>query len=167
MPEELRLHEGLGQGGARHVHEGPVGPGAQVVDEPGRQSLAGPGLPQEEDGGGVRRGDAPHQVQDLVHGRARADDVSLDATRPAQRTHFAAQARTLQSGLQRRLQAIQGEGLLQVVLRSLLQGLHRRLDGGVGGDHDAGDVLLGGQLLQEFGPVPIGETDVQERRVGV
>ncbi len=54
MAEQLRLHQGLGEGGAVDGHVGALGAGAGLVDGPGHQLLPGPALPGEEDRG--RRG---------------------------------------------------------------------------------------------------------------
>jgi hypothetical protein len=81
VAEQLRLEQGFGDGRAVHVDEGPAGPGAHAVEQPGHQPLAGPGLAGDEHRWRAGRGPARlHQAPDAgaqgLDGRAGADQLA-------------------------------------------------------------------------------------------
>ncbi len=50
MTEQFALHQALGNGPTVHLQKRPLAPGAQRMNRPRRQSLAGAGLAQDEHG---------------------------------------------------------------------------------------------------------------------
>src|SRR6266481_1326019 len=81
VAEQLGLEDGLGDGGAVDGHEGPLRPRRVVVQGAGEELLAGPALPEEEDGGRGRRR-LPDDVQRGAQRGALADDGLLDSGEP-------------------------------------------------------------------------------------
>ena len=73
VPEQLRLHQGLREGGAVEGHERAVGAGAGLVDGPGHQLLPRPALPGEEDRR-LGRGHLGRSGQGRLEGRGPAED---------------------------------------------------------------------------------------------
>lgn len=55
MAEQLGLHQGFREGPAVHRYEGTMAAGAEVVDMPCHQFLAGPGLTNDQHAGLTRR----------------------------------------------------------------------------------------------------------------
>ena len=74
VAEQLRLHQRLGHRGAVDRHEGPLAPGALVVNRLGEELLARSGLAEHQHRA-VAVGDHRQQLEDLLHPGALADDV--------------------------------------------------------------------------------------------
>ncbi len=169
MTEELAFEQRFGQRGAGDVHERMTRPIARVVDDLGREVLAGAALAHEQ-----HRGRRAHRyfLEQRAHARdrgAHADDpveaVRLRLAR-AQGPHLAAQARRLERFLDQHRDFVDVERLVGVVIRAVLHRLDRVVHARVRRQHDdqrVGVVLL--DLLQDRQPVGIRQPVVQQDEI--
>ncbi len=127
VPEQLGVEERGVEPGAVHLHEGRLGPGAQVVDHPGHPPLPGPALAGEEHGGPVALGQERHLVPELLHGGGGAQGVEAVAGGglPEQRLVHPAEADLVGHPGGRRGQVGHVHRLGQEVLRPELHGPDR------------------------------------------
>jgi len=168
VAEDLALDEAVGYGGGVDGDEGPLGARAQVVDRAGRQLLARPALPRDDDRrvGGAH---APDQFVDFAHGPAAAHEAaeasSLIELRQ-QPVRPAPQLDLLLGRLEDRPQLRVIERLGDEVVRAVLHGFDRDVDAPLGRDqnHRARFVvaLEGTQQLQarDLRHDHVGENDV-------
>ena len=144
VTEELRLEQGLGQGGAVDLDEGLVASRAVAVQGLGDQLLAGARLPGDEHrrlGGG----DVADHLEEFLHGRRSADDGGVECRPllgcllPAGR-HLA----VVHRAQQRQAQPVEVERLGEVVVGPLAHGLDGVLHRRVGGHDDHRQARLHG-----------------------
>ena len=148
--------------------KGPPLWGLLVVDGPGDHLLPGARFSGDQNrrlGGGYLR----HQVQELRHGCAAADEVStVEAGAQAFPEHpvLLLQVRVLQGPLQGKPQLVEVEGFCQVVVGPLLEGLDGRLHGGVGRHEDDGQGRVEpADFLQGLEPGDADHPDVHEDEI--
>jgi len=144
VAEQLALDEVLGDRRAVDLDEGVVLSGAAGVDRVGHEFLPRPRLAGDEDRR-RRGGHLPDDLEDPRHVRARPHDLAAVDLRRGQLDLLVAQHPRLHRLADHALELLLVEGLRDVVEGSLLEGVHGRGDGPVGGDEDDGDggVLLG------------------------
>ena len=142
---------------------------AAVVEASGGQVLARATLAAEQHGGGRTRRDLLQQGLHRLHRWRLPDDAvegeRLGLERP-QLPDLAAQPGGLQRPLHERHHLVHLEGLDDVVEGAPFDGLHRVLDGGVGGhedDHGVGVGLL--DAVKQLQPVDVGQSEVEEDQV--
>ena len=142
VAEEFAFQEVLGDGGAIDADVIVLAAAAQAVERAGDQFLAGAAFAQDQDGG-VGGGDVSDELAQFVHLGGFADDlvelVSLGGV-GAQGGVFAEQAVAFGAAGDGVEQFLRGEGLGQVINGAGFDGFDRQLGGGVGGDHQEGDV---------------------------
>ncbi len=168
VAEELALQELLGEGPAVDGNEGGVAPRALGMDGPGHQFFAGAGFPGDQDGGiGLRHID--NGFKQLDHGRGLAHQVFKpgDGGDPLlQDQVFHGQVLHLHQFLDGEAEFLEVEGLEQIVVGAQLHGLHRVLNGAVGGHHDDGDIGIGFlELFEQGQAVHFRHLDVDEHDV--
>ena len=154
VPEELGLHQPLGDGSAVDGDERLVAPVAVEVDGAGHQLLAGAALARDHDGGRAV-GDLADGVEHLDHPAALADDV-LEAVLGLELLPevevLVAELLALERVPDDEVDFVELERLGDVVVGAELHRLHRGLGRGHRGDHDdrgvGGDLLGGAQHLQ-------------------
>jgi len=134
VAEELRLQEGLRDGGAVDLHKGPLPAGAVEVDGPGDHLLARSRFAGDEDCG-LRRGDLGYRFQEPHHGRGVADEVPAVEAAPQtflQEGVFLPEAAVFHGPLHLQAQLVEIERFGQIVVGPFLDGLHGSLHGGEG-----------------------------------
>ncbi len=131
MPEELIFEQVLRLGGAVQGHETALGARRETVHRRGDELLAGAALAEDQHGHG-RGGDDAHLVDHAAHGLARRDQT-LEALVAAVRRGFGRRRAVPQQHracgpVDEAAEDLQVEGLLDEVVRALLEG-------GPGGGH--------------------------------
>ena len=168
MAEELRFQQRLRDGGAVDADEGTRLAGAVGVDGRGDHLLAGARLARDQ-GRRLGGGYLGHQVQKPCHGGAAADEVSaIEAGTQAFPEHpvLLPQVRVLEGPLQGKPQLVEVEGLCQVVVGPLLEGLDGRFHGGVGRhENDGQGGVEPADFLQGLEPRDADHPDVHEDKI--
>ena len=165
MAEELALDQLLGNGRAVDLHERPRAAEALVVDVAGHELLARAVLAEDQHPpvGRRRLGDVRAQrVQDraLPHHDPAVLDLLLEGA--VLRLQLALAQRVLDH--EQRL--LEGERLLDEVLRAHAHGLDRGLDGAVAGDDDHRHLgVERADAGQDLEPVHAGQPHVEEEQV--
>src|SRR5512143_2026425 len=143
VAEQLGLKQRLGDGGAVDGYKGHVPAGAVVVDDPGKELFAGPGLAKQKDAApGI--GDLPDLVQDGFERGALADDAAEIVILPdlaLEQDVLGLEALLTEGVPDDLLDLLVDDGLHDVVVRAGTEGLDGRVEGRVGGDDD--DDLVG------------------------
>ena len=160
VTEELALQQLGRDGGAVDRHKGPTGARALLVHETRQHLLARPALSLQEKRN-LRVHHLAQRAHDLLHGRAGCHEPLLQYFLALPATGVtASHAQPIRQGHD----VVVVEGLLQIVHRPQLHGMHRRVHRGVGSDDDhRGAGLL--QIRQELGAVQVGKLQVHERAV--
>ncbi len=138
VAEQLVVEQVFIEGGAVERRERLVLARAVVVDGAGDQFLAGTGLAEDEDRG-VGGCDGLARLDDLVHGRAVADDAfeaELRVELPLQLAVGLGQTEALGRLVHDGAQLGEIDGFREIVGRPLLDGLHGRFHVAVASDHD-------------------------------
>src|SRR5215468_2413213 len=165
VAEELGLDQLLGDGGAVHLHERAIGARGAGVYGPGHQLLARPAVAVDQHAARGGRGDVDLLAQ-LLDGCALAHDLLAPLHPLAQAPVLLLETGMLESPRGDQEGLLEGERLLDEVVGAQLGRLHRRLDGGVAGDHHhrrLGAALL--HLREGLQPVHAGHPDVEEDEV--
>ena len=169
VAEQLAFEQRLRQRRTGDVHERPRPTVARIVQDLGREILAGPALAGQQHRRCWTGGDFLQQRADVDHHVALADDA-IEAERlrlaGAQRPHFSPQLGRFQRLGDEQRDLVDVERLVGVVIRAVLHRFDRVGDAGVGGQQDdegVGVVFL--DLLQHREAVGIGEAEVQQNEI--
>ena len=169
VAEELVLEEVLGDGRAVDGHEGPLGPGRELVEGAAHQLLARAALPEQEHGGLAGGGplDGEHG---LLEGGVLADHPG-QAEAPLvvllQEEQLGLGATPLHGPVEQQQEVVGVHGLGEEVGGAFLHGAHRLFHGAEGGHHDdrhSGVGLLG--RLEDVEAAARGQAQVGEDRPG-
>src|ERR1051326_392037 len=169
MAEDLRLDQRRRDRAAVEGDERFVAPARKRVDRVRHDLLARARLADDED---VRVGVRDHLdlFEELLHPRRLADQVPERAhllQLPAQLEDLLLHELLVFDGLEDDLQAREVHRLRHVILGADLERLHRRVDGGVAGEDDDGDVGIGlFDAVQQIETAAVGELQVDDGDVG-
>jgi hypothetical protein len=161
IAEELALHEGLGDRAAIHRDEWTLAPRPVLVDQPGREFLAAPGL-----AGDVDRRLAAGELLDhrahLLDRRAFAEELM-----PC-RAAGCGLLGQVEGGLHQRAQLLQRERLRHVVERPCLERGHGVLGAAVRRDDGHRQVgAVGPNVADQLQPFAVGQAHVGQAEVEV
>ena len=145
-----------------------LAPARELVDGARDDFLAGAAFAEQQHRGlGGRH--ARDLVVDLLH-RGRAADQAAEAAHAAQlvaqRADLRAQLAALRHAREHRLQALQVDGLGEVVGGAEAQRLDRALDARVAGDEDGLDRRAVLEVLEEVHAAAVGQPQVHQDHVG-
>src|SRR3989442_4564465 len=162
VPEQLRLDQLLGDGGAVDLDERLLGARALAVDLPGHELLAGAALSRDQHGGVRRRGPRDGLAHPL-RGPRLADEPQAGFDLVAQADVFLAKALAFDGVAQGGEDALGLEGFLQEIVGAFVN----RLDGGrnvaVSRNHqDRGVGVLRAYGLERLQPVHLRHLDVEK-----
>ena len=169
-PEELRFEELGGNGRAVDGHEGAIMARPREVDGAGEELLAHPRLTVDEHRG-VEIDDGAEHVEHGVHARAPRHDVPEGESLlvpPDGSSVGRLEGLELDGAANDKEELGRLEGLDEIVLGAEPHGLHRGLDGAIGGHNDDGEVgMLGPDLSHQTHAVQPGQAPVREHEVHV
>jgi hypothetical protein len=170
VAEELALEQGVLDGGAVDVHEGPVVTRRELVELAGDDLLAGAGLALEEHRDDARGHPLQCGVQ-VLHGRAvphRGEGLPAMVLAPLP-VQVLAHGRALRGGsVEKGLEHLEPAGLGDEIVGAELHGLHGGLDGALAGQEDGLRGRLGGARgPQHVDAAAAGHAHVQEEHVEV
>src|SRR6185295_9007191 len=170
VAEQLALEDVAGNGAAVDGQEAFVTAGARPVQRVGHQFLAGAAVADDEHAG-AGGSHQPHLLEEVLHGRRAADDA-LEAValveHLAQGRDLLLELLLLDQVHHPLAQLVEIDRLGEVVVGADPHGLHRGLDGAVGGhQHDAEVDLPLPHLLQEAQAVHAGHPQIADGEAGV
>jgi hypothetical protein len=165
MPEQLALDQLLGDGGAVHLDEGAGGAKALVMDVASDELLARSVLPEDEHAPVGRR-----RLRDVgaqgVDGRALADHHPAVLDLLLEGAVLRLQPALAQRVLDDEEDLLEGQRLLDEVLRAHAHGLDRGLDAPVAGDdHDGNFGVDRADARQRLQPVHLRQPHVEEDEI--
>ncbi len=160
-PEELRVDQGFGEGGAVDFHEPAIPPRAALMNEAGGQLLARSVFAGDEDPA-VRRGRRPDLGPEVLKGGAFADQAIASGQTLAQADVLLLQPGPEEGVADGQHDFFQGQRLFEEIEGAHLDGFDRRFHGPVAGDdHHRRTVLVALDLGQHVEAVHLGQPDIE------